>query len=250
MTTSSRIIAQNKKARYDYQILDTFEAGIVLLGSEVKSCRQGSMSLMDSYARIEKDEIYLVNAHISPYKFANQFNHEPLRKRKLLFHRLEIRKFHGGQKELLFFKDYVSRPILQEHLDGTEYTLDLLFDFNGELRCVVPRKRIEVRAGEVSKGMVDCEETVLDAGWKLGKKMKGARGCLNAQCFLSDDKTVKFVEINPRFGGGVPLSIHAGADFPKWIIEMNLGKDPGDISRAFKNNVLMLRYDDAVFVDG
>jgi carbamoyl-phosphate synthase large subunit len=154
------------------------------------------------------------------------------------------------QKELLFFKDYVSRPILQEHLDGTEYTLDLLFDFNSELRCVVPRKRIEIRAGEVSKGMVDCEEIVLDAGWKLGKKMKGARGCLNAQCFLSDDKTVKFVEINPRFGGGAPLSIHAGADFPRWIIEMNLGKDPGDISRAFKNNVLMLRYDDAIFVDG
>ena len=99
MTTSSRIIAQNKKARYDYQILDTFEAGIVLLGSEVKSCRQGSMSLMDSYARIEKGEIYLVNAHISPYKFANQFNHEPLRKRKLLFHRLEIKKFHGKLRE-------------------------------------------------------------------------------------------------------------------------------------------------------
>ena len=99
MTTSSRIIAQNKKARYDYQILDTFEAGIVLLGSEVKSCRQGSMSLMDSYARIEKDEIFLVNAHISPYKFANQFNHDPLRKRKLLFHRLEIRKFYGKLRE-------------------------------------------------------------------------------------------------------------------------------------------------------
>ncbi len=154
-----------------------------------------------------------------------------------------------NQKELLFFKDYVSRPILQEHLDGTEYTLDLLFDFNSELRCVVPRKRIEVRAGEVSKGMVDCEEIVLDAGWKLGKKMKGARGCLNAQCFLSADKSVKFVEINPRFGGGAPLSIHAGADFPKWLIEMHLGKDPGDISRAFKNNVLMLRYDDAIFIN-
>ena len=99
MTTSSKIIAQNKKARHDYHILDTFEAGIVLVGSEVKSCRQGSMNLMDSYARIEKDEVFLVNAHISPYKFANQFNHDPLRKRKLLFHRLEIRKFHGKLRE-------------------------------------------------------------------------------------------------------------------------------------------------------
>ena len=99
MTNNKKIVAQNKKARYDYQILDTFEAGIVLLGSEVKSCRQGSVSLLDSYARIEKDEIYLVNAHISPYKFANRFNHEPLRNKKLLFHRLEIRKFHGKMRE-------------------------------------------------------------------------------------------------------------------------------------------------------
>ena len=92
MATDSRIIAQNKKARYDYQILDTFEAGIVLLGSEVKSCRQGSMSLMDSYARIEKGEIYLVNAHISPYKFANQFNHEPCTSSTLNFN-LSFRPF-------------------------------------------------------------------------------------------------------------------------------------------------------------
>ena len=99
MTTSSRIIAQNKKARYDYQILDTFEAGIVLVGSEVKSCRQGGASLRDCYARIENNEIFLVNAHISPYKFANRFNHEPLRKRKLLFHRLEIKKFYGKLRE-------------------------------------------------------------------------------------------------------------------------------------------------------
>ncbi len=99
MTNNHKIVAQNKKARFNYQILDTFEAGIVLLGSEVKSCRQGGVSLSDSYARIDKDEVFLVNAHISPYKFANQFNHDPLRRRKLLFHRLEIRKFHGKLRE-------------------------------------------------------------------------------------------------------------------------------------------------------
>jgi len=99
MSDQHKIIAQNKKARHDYQILDTFEAGICLLGSEVKSCRQGGVSLMDCYARIDKNEIYLINAHISPYKFANRLNHDPLRKRKLLFHRLEIRKFHGKLRE-------------------------------------------------------------------------------------------------------------------------------------------------------
>ncbi|MCP4624228.1 MAG: SsrA-binding protein SmpB [bacterium] len=93
------MIAQNKKARHDYQIIDTFEAGVVLLGSEVKSCRRGSADLKDSYARIEQGELFLVNANISPYPFANRFNHEPLRKRKLLFHKAEIKKLYGKMRE-------------------------------------------------------------------------------------------------------------------------------------------------------
>jgi len=92
-------IAQNKKARYEYQVLDTYEAGIVLQGSEVKSCRQGAVNLKDSYARIDGTEIFLVNAHISPYAHANRFNHEPLRRRKLLLHRSEIKKLYGKMRE-------------------------------------------------------------------------------------------------------------------------------------------------------
>ena len=99
MTKQQKLIAQNKKARYDYHILDTCEAGLVLLGSEVKSCRMGSASLKDSYARIEKGEIYLANIHISPYPYANRLNHDPLRKRKLLFHKREIKKLYGKIRE-------------------------------------------------------------------------------------------------------------------------------------------------------
>jgi SsrA-binding protein len=99
MTKHQRLIAQNKKARYDYHILDTCEAGIMLLGSEVKSCRRGSATLKDSYARIENNEIFLTNVHISPYPFANRYNHEPLRKRKLLFHKREIKKLYGKIRE-------------------------------------------------------------------------------------------------------------------------------------------------------
>lgn len=94
-----KIITKNKKARHDYHIVDTFEAGIVLQGSEVKSCRQGSVNLKDSYGRIVNGEIFLVNAHISQYRFANRFNHEPLRMRKLLFHKREIKKFYGKLRE-------------------------------------------------------------------------------------------------------------------------------------------------------
>jgi len=96
---AQKLIAQNKKARHEYHILETCEAGIALLGSEVKSCRGGSVNLKDSYARIENGEIYLVESHISPYSHANRFNHDPLRKRKLLFHRNEIKKFYGKIRE-------------------------------------------------------------------------------------------------------------------------------------------------------
>ena len=99
MTNSQKLIAQNKKARYDYQIIETCESGIVLLGSEVKSCRKGGANLKDSYARIESGEIYLIDAHISPYSHANRFNHDPLRKRKLLFHKMEIKKLYGKIRE-------------------------------------------------------------------------------------------------------------------------------------------------------
>jgi len=92
-------IAQNKKARHEYEVLDTYEAGIELQGSEVKSCRQGAVNLKDSYARIDGTEIFLVNAHISPYAHANRFNHDPLRRRKLLLHRAEIRKLYGKMRE-------------------------------------------------------------------------------------------------------------------------------------------------------
>ena len=92
---SQKLITQNKKAYHEYTILETWETGIVLLGSEVKSCRRGSANLKDSYGRIENNEIFLVNAHISPYSFANRLNHDPLRKRKLLLHKREIKKLYG-----------------------------------------------------------------------------------------------------------------------------------------------------------
>lgn len=99
MAESHKLITQNKKARYDYEVIETVEAGIALQGSEVKSCRKGAVNLKDSYARIEGGEIYLVDTHISPYSHANRFNHDPLRRRKLLLHRREIKKLYGKIRE-------------------------------------------------------------------------------------------------------------------------------------------------------
>lgn len=153
------------------------------------------------------------------------------------------------RNDLLFFKDYVPHPLLQEYLHGTEYTLDIFYDFTGTPRCVVPRKRIEVRAGEVSKAVIEKHPAVFAQGWRVARLLAGCRGCINVQCFLTGSEEVRFVEINPRFGGGAPLSIHAGADFPKWLVQLYRGEDPGEVRDAFREKVFMLRYDDAVFVE-
>ncbi|MFQ6861415.1 MAG: SsrA-binding protein SmpB [Beduini sp.] len=94
-----KILAQNKKAYHDYFIEDTFEAGIVLQGTEIKSVRKGSANLKDSFIRIKNDEAFLENMHIAPYEQGNIFNHEPLRTRKLLLHKKEILKLAKEVKE-------------------------------------------------------------------------------------------------------------------------------------------------------
>ncbi len=94
-----KIIAKNKKAFFNYEILGSYEAGISLQGSEVKSIREGKISLKESYAEIKGGEVFLVNCHISPYEAANRFNHEPTRERKLLLHRQEIKRLTGKIKE-------------------------------------------------------------------------------------------------------------------------------------------------------
>lgn len=89
-------IARNKRARHDYHILETWEAGLVLRGTEVKSLRNGKATLTDAYGVVKDGEVFLINLHISPYEQGNQFNHEPDRTRKLLLHRREIRRLIGG----------------------------------------------------------------------------------------------------------------------------------------------------------
>ncbi|MGH7493404.1 MAG: SsrA-binding protein SmpB [bacterium] len=94
-----KIIAQNRKARHDYEILETYEAGIALRGTEVKSLRAGRANLKDAYAAVREGEVWLYGVHISPYSHGNINNHDPERDRKLLMHRREIRRLIGKTKE-------------------------------------------------------------------------------------------------------------------------------------------------------
>ena len=95
VTDDIKIIVTNRRARYDYKFLETWEAGIVLTGTEVKSLREGKITLTDSYATVENGEVYLCNVHVPPYKQGSSFNHEPTRRRKLLLQRTEIRRLIG-----------------------------------------------------------------------------------------------------------------------------------------------------------
>jgi len=111
--TAQKLIASNKTARLNYEISDIYEAGMVLTGTEVKALRAGKANLKDSYAVVKDDEVYLREMHVSHYDHGNRFNHEPLRARKLLLHKREIRKLYGKSREKglalvplkLYFKD-------------------------------------------------------------------------------------------------------------------------------------------------
>jgi len=94
-----KIICQNKQARRNFFIDDTYEAGMVLVGTEVKALREGRANLTDSYAAVKDDEVFLHDMHISPYTHGNRYNHEPRRRRKLLLHRREIRRIYGKTRE-------------------------------------------------------------------------------------------------------------------------------------------------------
>lgn len=94
-----KTVADNRRARHEYEILETHETGISLLGTEVKSIRAGKANLQDAHVRIEKEELWLYNCHISPYDYGNRFNHDPLRKRRLLMHHQQILKLKSRVQE-------------------------------------------------------------------------------------------------------------------------------------------------------
>jgi len=151
----------------------------------------------------------------------------------------------GEVKELL--KEN-STYIFQEFIDADEFTVDVYVNRIGEVCSVVPRQRLEVRAGEVNKALAVKDKTIIDAVKDLCVKMNGAFGVITVQLFKKDDK-ILFIEVNPRFGGGYPLSWRAGADMVGMLIDDYLGNELS-YSETWADRTLMLRYDDEVIVSG
>ncbi|TYP72313.1 ATP-grasp domain-containing protein [Aquimarina intermedia] len=143
----------------------------------------------------------------------------------------------------LMFSKYIDLKYYEE------YTCDLYYDKNSYLKCVVPRKRIAIRAGEVSKG-VTKKNSLISYIKKHLEVIEGAIGCITIQFFMhKSDQKIYGIEINPRFGGGFPLSYLAGANYPKWIIEEYIFKKDIDAYSDWKNNLLMLRYDEEIIIE-
>jgi len=154
----------------------------------------------------------------------------------------------NNRKELLFYAKRIPNAICQELVEGAEYTCDVYVDFGMKIRCVVPRKRIEVRAGEVSKGQIAKNARIMNEAVTLVEKLGAGPGVITLQLFLTSDGRIKYIEINPRFGGGAPLSIKAGADFPKWILQELTGRKPNIRPDGIKDGLIMLRYDSEVWL--
>src|SRR5690606_2076284 len=154
----------------------------------------------------------------------------------------DIKIEHYADPKLMFM-EYIAPE------DYDEFTVDCYYDKASELKCAVPRKRIFVRAGEVNKGVTKKNIIVTEFNQKL-KRITGARGCLTIQVFLhkTEDKILG-IEINPRFGGGYPLSYLAGANYSQWVIREYLLNQKIEEFSAWSDNLLMLRYDAEVLVN-
>ncbi len=139
------------------------------------------------------------------------------------------------------------RLVFQEYAEGREYTVDVYTGLDGRPRVAVPRWRIQVRAGEVAKGMTVRHPAVIRQATRLVEALAECQGVVTCQCRVDPAGAVKFFDVNPRFGGGVPLAIRAGADFPRWLIQEHLGRRPEIDPDAWQSGLVMLRYDEAVF---
>ena len=149
----------------------------------------------------------------------------------------------------LHISAYGPRMVVQEIAHGQEYTIDVYRSRDGQVRCVVPRQRLAVRSGEVEKGLTVKDQPLMDSAIRIAEAMDGMWGVFCCQCRRSNNSPPKFFDINPRFGGGAPLSIAAGADLPLYLLQEVLGEKITAKLGDFTDRLLMMRYDAEVFVN-
>jgi carbamoyl-phosphate synthase large subunit len=150
-------------------------------------------------------------------------------------------------RQLEFFLEYVPDPVVEEYLDGPEYTIDTLCDFDGRPLAIVPRERVVIRAGVTDRGRTVKDPALIALGEARASALPFA-GPVNIQCRVVGGRPTVF-EINPRFSGGIPLTIEAGADFAHMLVELALGRRVAPAIGRFRDNVWITNYETAIFLE-
>jgi carbamoyl-phosphate synthase large subunit len=153
-----------------------------------------------------------------------------------------------GERDLRFYLEEVPDPVVQEYLHGREFTIDVLADFNGKVISAVPRERLVVRSGVTDRGQTWANSQMIELGARTAEALE-IRGPANIQVKWHQEKATIF-EVNPRFSGGIPLTIAAGADFPSWLIEMRCGRRVKPCLGKFVDGLVMVCYETAIFLPG
>lgn len=151
-----------------------------------------------------------------------------------------------NRRELAFFLDYVEAPVVQEFLDGPEFTIDVLANFHGQPLAVVPRERLVIRSGVSDRGRTVKDQTLINLALACARALP-FMGAANIQCRVVDGQPVVF-EVNPRFSGGIQLTIAAGADFPKLLLALALDRDVPPAIGHFQDDVWMTSYESSLML--
>ena len=151
----------------------------------------------------------------------------------------------NNERELEFFKEYVSNPMIQEFSEGQEYCVDVFCDFNGKVITVVPKIRIAHRGGEITKAKIVKDRELIEIGKKLANLLKPC-GEINFDC-IKTENGVDIIEINGRFAGGSPISFKSGANSPKKIYQLLMNEEL-QYKENFEDGFIALRFDDAVYI--
>lgn len=152
----------------------------------------------------------------------------------------------NDMRELLFFKDYVKNPIIQEYIEGEEYSVDVFLDFESNIITTVPRQRLAVRGGEISKGIIVRDKEIISSVCSLMNVLKPV-GQITVQC-MKTEKGIKYIEINPRFGGGAPMSIMSGADSCENLYRL-LSGEKLSYQDDYREGDIYLRFDESICIN-
>jgi len=162
------------------------------------------------------------------------------------FGRGSVNVYHvQTEEQLRVFANYVPDSIVQDFVEGTEFTVDVLSNFSGKVISAVPRERLVIRAGVTDKGITRKIPAVMDFAVEIAERMQIV-GASNIQCKY-DGQQVTLIEVNPRFSGGIPLTLAAGADFPSWLLQMTTGLDVRTQMGKFQDGLTMMSFEESIF---